>query len=190
MIAMAGKGKTLSKEIIDKYIRLHYKPDDGENSDKSFVEKIKGPRKYLPGMRTFYGSPAADDTLQYLLDKIRNKIELSFSEKLIELIEKKGKKPSEIYKKADVDKALFSKIKADKYYHPKKSTALAFAIALHLTLEETQDLIGRAGYALSNSIKSDLIVRCYIESKTYNIIDLNEKLIDYGFDPLTNKCGA
>ena len=124
-----------------------------------------------------------------MLDKIRNKVELSFSEKLIELIKEKGKKPADIYKKAEIDKALFSKIKSDKNYHPTKGTALAFAIALHLSLDETQDLIGRAGYALSNSIKRDLIVRCYIEYKTYNVNDLNEKMIDYGFDPLTNKCG-
>ena len=110
-------------------------------------------------------------------------------EKLIELIKEKGKKPADIYKKAEIDKALFSKIKSDKNYHPSKETALAFAIALHLSLEETQDLIGRAGYALSSSLKRDLIVRCYIESKNYNVNDLNGKLIDYGFDPLTNKCG-
>ncbi|MBR1697351.1 MAG: XRE family transcriptional regulator, partial [Anaerovibrio sp.] len=150
---------------------------------------LKGPRKYLSGRREFAGTNVTSDTLQYLLDKIKNKVELSFSEKLIELIKEKGKKPADIYKKAEIDKALFSKIKSDKNYHPTKGTALASAIALHLSLEETQDLIGRAGYALSSSIKRDLIVRCYIESKTYNVNDLNGKLIDYGFDPLTNKCG-
>ena len=185
-IAMAAN--VLSKKEIDEYIQLHYKPND-EADDKGFFEILKGPRKYLPGRREFAGTNVTGDTLQYLLDKIRNKVELSFSEKLIELIKEKGKKPADIYKKAEIDKALFSKIKSDKNYHPSKETALAFAIALHLSLEETQDLIGRAGYALSSSLKRDLIVRCYIESKTYNVNDLNGKLIDYGFDPLTNKCG-
>ncbi len=187
---MAVDEKVISKKEIDEYIRWHYQPDDGETSGKGFFEILTGTRKYLSGRRDITGTYAAGDTLQFLLDKIRSKVELTFSEKLIELIREKGKKPAEIYKRADVDKALFSKIKGDKNYHPTKSTALAFAIALHLSLEETQDLIGRAGYALSSSIKRDLIVRCYIESRTYNIIDLNEKLMDYGYDPLTNKCGA
>ena len=181
--------KTLSKREIDEFIRLHYTPDD-ESDDKGFLDILKGSRKYITGRRGFAGPNVTGDTLQYLLDKIRSKVELTFSEKLMELIGKKGKKPAEIYKKADVDRALFSKIKGDKNYHPTKSTALAFAIALHLSLDETQDLIGRAGYTLSNSIKRDLIVRCYIESRTYNIFDINEKLVDYGYDPLTNKCGA
>lgn len=177
---------TLSKKEIDEFIRLNYEPDD-EAGDKGLFDILKGPRKYLQGRRDFAGSNVTGDTLQYLLDKIRNKVELSFSEKLVELIKEKGKKPSDIYKKAEIDKALFSKIKSNKNYHPTKETALAFAIALHLSLEETQDLIGRAGYALSNSMKKDLIIRCYIEARAYNVNDINEKLIDYGFDPLTNK---
>ena len=197
---MAVDEKVISKKEIDEYIRWHYQPDDGETSGKGFFEILTGTRKYLSGRRDITGTYAAGDTLQFLLDKIRSKVELTFSEKLIELIREKGKKPAEIYKRADVDKALFSKIKGDKNYHTTKGTALAFAIALHFSLKETQDLIGsagyaqdligRAGYALSSSIKRDLIVRCYIESRTYNIIDLNEKLMDYGYDPLTNKCGA
>ena len=184
---MGENEQTLSKQEIDEYIRLNYRPDDGEASDKGFLEILKGARKNLPRRREFASTYATSDTLQYLLDKIRSKVELTFSEKLMELISKKGKKPAEIYKKANVDRALFSKIKGDKNYHPTKSTALAFAIALHLSLEETQDLIGRAWYALSNSINRDLIVRCYIESRIYNIFDINEKLVDYGYDPLTNK---
>ena len=105
----------------------------------------------------------------------------------MELIKEKGKKPAEIYKKANVDKATFSKIKGDKNYHPTKDTALAFSIALHLNLDETEDLIGRAGYKLSDSIQRDIIVKCYIDKKAYNIHDLNIKLLDYNLDPLTNK---
>ena len=125
-IAMAAN--VLSKKEIDEYIRLHYKPND-EADDKGFFEILKGPRKYLPGRRVFAVPNVTGDTLQYLLDKIRNKVELSFSEKLIELIKEKGKKPADIYKKAEIDKALFSKIKSDKNYHPSKETALAFARA-------------------------------------------------------------
>ena len=105
----------------------------------------------------------------------------------MELIKEKGRKPTDIYKKADINKDLFSKIKANKYYRPTKETALAFAIALHLNLKETADLIGRAGYALSSSIKSDLIVQCYIEAKVYNIMSVNDSLVEYGFKPLTGR---
>ena len=105
----------------------------------------------------------------------------------MELIKEKGRKPADIYKKADINKDLFSKIKANKYYRPTKETALAFAIALHLNLKETADLIGRAGYALSSSIKSDLIVQCYIEAKVYNIMSVNDSLVEYGFKPLTGR---
>ncbi|MCR5177139.1 MAG: XRE family transcriptional regulator [Anaerovibrio sp.] len=154
-------------------IRLHYKTDDPR-----MIRTVRA-----LGALTVSG-------LQYLLSEIHNKIKLTFSEKLMELIKEKGKKPAEIYKKADITKEVFSKIKRNKYYHPTKETALAFAIALHLNLKETQDLIGRAGYALSSSIKRDLIVQCFIEAGIYDMYSINEKLIDYGFESLTNKHSA
>ena len=151
---MSGKEKMLSKAEIDEYIRLHYKPE--KKLGKSFLGILKGTGACLGG--TIYTGAQRPLGLEDLLDSVRNKIELTFSEKLMELIKEKGRKPADIYKKADINKDLFSKIKANKYYRPTKETALAFAIALHLNLKETADLIGRAGYALSSSIKSDLIV--------------------------------
>lgn len=183
---MAGKEKMLSKAEIDEYIRLHYKPE--KKLGKGFFEILRGPRKHLPGVRDFASSMEGVG-LQYLLDSIRNKIELTFSEKLMELIKEKGKRPSEVYNSADVDKAVFSKIKANKYYHPTKDTALAFAIALELNLKETADLIGRTGYALSASSERDLIISCFIEAGVYDIMKINEKLHDYGFLTLTCKQG-
>ena len=151
---MSGKEKMLSKAEIDEYIRLHYKPE--KKLGKSFLGILKGTGACLGG--AIYTGAQRPLGLEDLLDSVRNKIELTFSEKLMELIKEKGRKPADIYKKADINKDLFSKIKANKYYRPTKETALAFAIALHLNLKETADLIGRAGYALSSSIKSDLIV--------------------------------
>lgn len=119
---MPANEKTLSKKEIDEYILLHYKADD--DSSPSFLNALEGAMVFLPGKR-YATTPAEGGGLQYLLDKIRSKIELTFSEKLMELINEKGKKPAEIYKKAYVDKALFSKIKADKNYHLTKATALA-----------------------------------------------------------------
>jgi len=180
---MAGKEKMLSKAEIDEYIRLHYKPE--KKLGKSFLGILKGTGACLGG--AIYTGAQRPLGLEDLLDSVRNKIELTFSEKLMELIKEKGRKPADIYKKADINKDLFSKIKANKYYRPTKETALAFAIALHLNLKETADLIGRAGYALSSSIKSDLIVQCYIEAKVYNIMSVNDSLVEYGFKPLTGR---
>lgn len=180
---MSGKEKMLSKAEIDEYIRLHYKPE--KKLGKSFLGILKGTGACLGG--TIYTGAQRPLGLEDLLDSVRNKIELTFSEKLMELIKEKGRKPADIYKKADINKDLFSKIKANKYYRPTKETALAFAIALHLNLKETADLIGRAGYALSSSIKSDLIVQCYIEAKVYNIMSVNDSLVEYGFKPLTGR---
>ena len=107
------------------------------------------------------------------------KRDAGFAETLVALIEKSGKKNSEIYKKANVDKKLFSKIVNNINYHPSKNTALAFAIALELNLEETRDLIARAGYSLTRSSLQDIIVEYFILTRHYDIIDINMALFDH-----------
>lgn len=106
-------------------------------------------------------------------------LDAGFSETLLKLIDRTGKKDSEIYKKANVDRKLFSKIRNNPDYKPSKTTALAFAIALELDLEETKDLIGRAGYALSHSSKFDIIIECFIKNRCYNIHEINMCLFEY-----------
>ena len=113
------------------------------------------------------------------LDELLDETDAGFSETLLKLIDKTGKKDSEIYKKANVDRKHFSKIRNNKNYKPSKPTALAFAIALELDLEETKDLIARAGFALSHSSKFDIIVEFFIKKKNYNIHEINMALFDF-----------
>lgn len=113
------------------------------------------------------------------LDDYIKKKDAGFTETLLTLIKKRGCKNSAIYKKANISKQLFSKIINDPNAKPSKQTAIALALALELDLEATRDLIGRAGYALTNSSTFDLIIRYFIEHKQYNVIEINIALYEF-----------
>lgn len=113
------------------------------------------------------------------LEDMLKQTDAGFAETLLDLIDKTGKKDSEIYNRANVSRQHFSKIRNNPDYRPTKPTAVAFAIALELDLEQTKDLIGRAGYALTNSSKFDVIIRFFIESGNYNMMDINTALFEF-----------
>ena len=131
----------------------------------------------------FMATPCAPMAMSVVggnLDDILDELDAGFSETLLKLIDRTGKKDSEIYKKANVDRKLFSKIRNNPDYKPSKATAIAFAIALELDLEETKDFIARAGFALSRSSKFDVIIEYFIKQKNYDVFAINEAL--FAFD--------
>ena len=113
------------------------------------------------------------------LEDLMKEIDETFSEALIRLIDQKGLKDPEVYKKANIDRKFFNKIKNNKNYKPSKSTCVAFAIALELNLDETRDLIGKAGYALTHSSKFDIIIEYFILEGNYNTFQINEVLFTF-----------
>lgn len=127
----------------------------------------------------FENSPAPSVGAPTPLDDLIGNLDEPFSETLLRLIDAKEKTDVEIYKLANLDRKLFSKIRTGKGYMPSKRTSVALAVALELSLDETDDLLKRAGYALSHAVKFDVIVEYFIANGKYDIFKINEVLFKY-----------
>lgn len=165
----------IASYIDDHYVDAHT-DSRRERMRRSFDLQSQPLSVYEDAAPQYASASVASDNLDDLLAHL----DAGFSETLLKFIDRSGKKDAEVYKKANVDRKLFSKIRNNPDYKPSKSTAIAFAIALELNLDETRDLIARAGYALSASSKFDVIIEYFIMQRDYDIFKINEAL--FAFD--------
>jgi len=173
-------------DSITAYIDDHLRPLPKPKQNSFCAPRCQSAPK-ADFMPSFIGGAApymqadADSSLEEAISDIGE----TFTQTLLRLIDEKGLKDAQCYKKANMDRRLFSKIRSDLYYQPKKATVLSLAIALELTLDETKDLLERAGFALSPSSRSDLIVQFFISKGNYDIFLINESLFALGEKTLT-----
>lgn len=171
-----GLRKPLGKSKTDrKKSEAEEAPITEESSVSDDLVRPSEPVLSSPIAAVGAGMPRPGRTLDELMAHVGD----TWQESLLRLIDEKGFTDVEVYKRANVDRKLFSKIRSNADYQPKKITAVAFALALKLNLDETKDLLGRAGYALSPSSRFDLIVEYFIEQEVYDTYTINLALFDH-----------
>ena len=178
---MNEKENSTLLEDLRVYLATHYRPADSERAASALP--VLGAAASVHALQ--HGG-LTSATKNALLRGIQQMLRPGFRALLFELARKKGDPNVEIYRRSDLTKAHFSKIKNDDDYHPSKETVLALAIGLKLTLDETKRLLERAGYTLTDSSKTDLIVQYFIERQRYDVDEVNEALDAFGLPTITN----
>ena len=193
---------------VGKYIEKYYVPErDDIRMDKemqSIFQKIANFRKKLSESKTrgvndeedfdfsdeafdaksmkktkVYNTMSGTMATNRKIDDLMNQMDETFSQRLLRMIVERDLTDSEANTKVYVDCRHFSKIRNDENYSPNKKTVLAFAIALELSIDEAKDLLGSAGFSLSRSSKTDIIVSYFLQNKIYDMFEINEVLDAY-----------
>lgn len=172
-----------SAEAAEEPFYTEAGPADGEE----LAEAAAGPLYAAEKLVDDVGEVSFDDVLDASrLDERMKHLSDTFSQYLMFLIKEKGLSNVDVYKRAIVDKKVFSKIKNDPDYHPQKPTVLRLCIGALLNLDEAKDLLARAGYALSPCDKTDVVFSYFVENKIYNMIEIDIKLEEYGLPCIIN----